>query len=46
MEDRVNEQVPVATGPSFDQVPMHIDSESDDDNDWKRWVVEHLDDDL
>jgi hypothetical protein len=45
-EERVNEQVPVATGPSFDQVPMHIDSESDDGNDQKRREVEDLDDDL
>mgnify|MGYP006914688847 CR=1 FL=1 len=27
-EERVNEHVPVATGPSFDQFPMHIDSET------------------
>ncbi len=31
-EERVNEHVPVATGPSLDQVPMHNDSESNDDN--------------
>jgi hypothetical protein len=45
-EETVNEHVPVATGPSFDQFPMHIDSESNDDNDQKRHAVEDLDDDL
>jgi hypothetical protein len=33
------------TRPSYDQVPMHIDSD-DDDNDRKRHAVDDLDDDL
>jgi hypothetical protein len=45
-EEIVNEQL--TTGPSFDQVSMHIDSESydEDNNDQKRCVVDDLDDDL